>query len=232
VLVRNAHLVAISDDFFAFKQKLEQFFRLLEGIPRAPELEREEVHPVLEAMLVHAPVQPDEILHVRAIPVDRLQAALAIEFVDRLLALVRQLQPRNQLVMREVQIMDQGRPRLDVASERAEHLRRARFPLPLDHRNGLLFGAQSHGHAPLVPREAAVSFPVRPELNFGMGDGEVLLVDVDAARENDRILPRGKGSEDLAHPVKGSRHRYLGRLRRLADGGPGQYVHHEFDHGP
>ena len=38
-------------------------------------------------------------------PVDRLQAALAIEFVDRLLALVRQLQPRNQLVMREVQIM-------------------------------------------------------------------------------------------------------------------------------
>ena len=53
MLVRNAHLVAISDDFFAFQQKVEQFFRLLEGVPRAPEFEREEVHPVLKPMLVH-----------------------------------------------------------------------------------------------------------------------------------------------------------------------------------
>jgi hypothetical protein len=62
VLVRNAHLIAVSDCFFAFQQKVEQFFRLLEGVPRAPELEREEVHPVLKAMLVHAPVEPDEVL--------------------------------------------------------------------------------------------------------------------------------------------------------------------------
>jgi hypothetical protein len=48
-------------------------------------------------MLVHAPVEPDEILHVRAVGVYRIQAAPAIEFVDRLLALVGQPQPRDQL---------------------------------------------------------------------------------------------------------------------------------------
>jgi hypothetical protein len=48
---RNAHLVAMSDCFFAFQQKVEQFFRLLEGVPRAPEFEREEVHPVLGGCL-------------------------------------------------------------------------------------------------------------------------------------------------------------------------------------
>ena len=36
MLVRNAHLVAISHDFFAFQQKVEQFFGLLQGIPGAP----------------------------------------------------------------------------------------------------------------------------------------------------------------------------------------------------
>jgi len=161
VLVRNAHLIAVSDDFFAFQQKVEQFFRLLEGIPGAAESEREEVHPILKPMLVHAPVQSHEILHVGAIPVDWVQAALPVEFVDRLLALVGQPQFFYQLVMREIQIMDQGRAGPDVAFERVEHLRRAGFALPLDDGHRLLFGPQSHGHAPLVPREAAASLPIR-----------------------------------------------------------------------
>jgi len=161
VLVRNAHLVAISDDFFAFQQKVEQFFRLLEGVPRAPEFEREEVHPVLKPMLVHAPVQSHEILHVRAVGVYRFKAALTIEFVDRLLALVRQFQPRDQLAMREVEAVDQSRPGFYVVSEGVEHLGRARFAPPLDDGHGLLFGPQGHRDAPLVPRKAAVSFPVR-----------------------------------------------------------------------
>jgi hypothetical protein len=52
VLVRNAHSKSrYLDDFFAFQQQIEQFFRLLQGIPRAPEFEREEVHPVLKPCL-------------------------------------------------------------------------------------------------------------------------------------------------------------------------------------
>ena len=189
MLVRNAHLVAISHDFFAFQQKVEQFSRLLQGVPRAPEFEREEVHPILKPMLVRAPVEPHEILHVRAVGVYRIQASLAIESVDRLLALVRQFQPRDQLVMREVEVVDQGRPRLYVIFEGIEHLGRARFALPLGHHHRLLAGPQGRRDTPLVPREAAASLAARPELDLGMGGGEVLLVDVDAAREDDRILP-------------------------------------------
>jgi hypothetical protein len=231
VLVRNAHSVAVSYDFFAFQQQIKQFFGLLQSIPRAAEFEREEVHPVLKPVLVHAPVEPDEILHVGAIPVDRFKAALTIEFVDRLLALVRQPQPRDQLVMGEIEVVDQSRPGFYVVSEGVEHLRRARLSLPLDRRHRLLAGPQSHGHAPLVPREAAVSLAVRPELDLGMGHGEVLLVDVDLAREDDGILPAPQGREGFLHPVKGSRHRYLCRLRRLADGRPGEDVHQEFHRG-
>ena len=189
MLVRNADSIAASDDFFAFQQQIQQFFRLLEGVPRAPELEREEVRPVLEAMLVHAPVQSHEILHVRAVGVYRVEARLLAPFVDRLLALVDQAELGDQLLVRDVEAVGQSRPRFDMASERAEHLLRARFALPLDNGHRLLAGAQSHRDAPLVPRKPPASLPVRFQLDLGMGRREALPVDVDVAREDDRILP-------------------------------------------
>ena len=101
MLARNAHSIAVFDCFFVFRQQIKRFFRLLDGISGTSDFEREEVHPVLKAMFVHAPVKPDEILHVRAVGVYRFQAALAIEFVDRLLALAGQFQFSDQLPIRE-----------------------------------------------------------------------------------------------------------------------------------
>jgi hypothetical protein len=46
VLARNAHLIAVSDDFFAFQQKAEQFFWLLEGVSGHRNLSVKVTHPV------------------------------------------------------------------------------------------------------------------------------------------------------------------------------------------
>lgn len=66
VLVRNADSIAVSNSSFAFQQKVEQFFCLLQCVPRAAEPEREEVRPFLKSMLAHASIQSRKILQVGA----------------------------------------------------------------------------------------------------------------------------------------------------------------------
>lgn len=182
-------------------------------VPFDPEQVDVPVEVVLEVLRPH-PREPSEVaLDPGAQAVDHLHA-LQVGGVAgvRLVRLVGASHGLDQGAVRLLPVVDYRRAGGDVGQQGVPHPLGGRLAVAAGYRDHVLARVDGHGDAELVAGEAPPGPPVGVAHERGVGD--VDLVDPDAAREPDRVLPALHRREDPVAPLEGGPVGDAAQLRR------------------